>query len=330
MRESICVALFSACTLPRHSVCVADSRFLQFAISSSGRIMKTAALFFGGLVTSVFLSGPVAAEPVRVRLTARVSEVTDPSNLLAGKIVVGQRVNGTYVYNTNTPDQETFPLSGRYIPYANEARMRFVVGTHVFENNQPTQAILIEIHVQDLDPTFRMASSDNKPLANGVFVDTIRVQFDGRGNLTETDALVPAAPVLEDYSSEITLSGSSSNDSFEVRAEIEVAELIVPDQVDVSPAAGSFVPNQHFDASWLLPRNTAIASMSATVNGATVPLSYPGTCTVDAPNSAHRVALVCAGADAVLAQANGEPIEWTIELTNGAIHTGSVSWVLVE
>jgi hypothetical protein len=46
--------------------------------------MKRAALLVSGLLLSAFVSGPAAAEVVRVRVTARVSQLNDPSNVLAG------------------------------------------------------------------------------------------------------------------------------------------------------------------------------------------------------------------------------------------------------
>src|SRR5690606_27481198 len=70
-----------------------------------GRTMKKAALIVSGLLVSALVCGSVVAEPVRVRLTARVTDVSDPQGHLNGKIVPGQRMNGTYVYNTNTPNR---------------------------------------------------------------------------------------------------------------------------------------------------------------------------------------------------------------------------------
>lgn len=291
--------------------------------------MKTAVLFLSGLLLSAFASGPAAAEPVRVRLTARVFAVSDPNNELAGKIVPGQRVNGIYAYNTNTPNLSPIPGSGRYHTYANEYRLRFVAGSLVFEST-PTDGIMIFVNSGNGIPNsgdFILSSTINKPLADGTIVDSIFVDFRGSGNVTQSGALPTVAPDLSNYwKKEVTISGGS----FELRAQIETAELIETAAIKVSPAAGSFVANQHFDAALTLPRNSVVASMQATANGMQLPLSYPGICQLQAPNSANKPSLVCPGADSVLPLAAGAPIEWTVTLTNGTVLTETVNWVRAQ
>jgi len=232
--------------------------------------MKTAALLLSGVLLSAVAFGPASAAPVRVKLTARIAEVADPGQVLAGRLVIGQRVTGTYVYNTNTPNESPFPPSTQYRPYAGEARMRFVTGSLVFENAQPTQGITIGISPQSQfgDGQFIMGSSDNKPLADGTTITSIWLEFRGFGNVTQSGALPTAAPILANYfTREVTLSGSSAGNSFQVRAQIEVSELIVPQTIEVSPAAGNFLHSQHFDAALLLPRGSIVANAHATANG---------------------------------------------------------------
>jgi hypothetical protein len=292
--------------------------------------MKTATLLVGGLLLSAFLSGPVSAEQVRVKVTARVSDVSDPGNILAGKIVFGQRVTGTYVYNTNTPNESPDPGVGRYHPYANEARMRFVAGSIVFESVQPTQGIRMEVQSQTSgEGRFFMISPENKPLASGASVETIALEIRGNGNVTETTALPHVAPDLTHYwIKDVILGGSVAGSYYFVRAQIEVAERVVADAIEVSPASGSFVANQHFDAALTLPRNTTPANAHAVANGVTLPLTYPGNCQLQPPNSAGKRSLLCPAADSVLPIAAGAPIEWTVELTNGTILTETVTWEL--
>jgi hypothetical protein len=290
--------------------------------------MKTAALFFSGLVLSAIVAGPAAAEPVRVKLTARVMQVADDGNVLAGKVVVGQRVNGTYVYNTATPDLEPAPGFGSYRPYANEARMRFAVGSHVFENVQPTQGIEILVSPGEFGSgEFSMTSMENKPLANGALVDNIWLNFRGSGNINQTDALANVAPNLSDYyDREIMLSGSANGNFFSVYAYIEVAELIVADAIVVSPASGSFAQNQQFDAAVILPKTGTVSNAHAMANGMLLPLTYPGSCQLQPAIGAGKPSLLCPGADNVLSIAGGAPIEWTVEMTNGTIFNATVNW----
>jgi hypothetical protein len=206
--------------------------------------------------------------------------------------------------------------------------MRFVAGSLVFENVQPTQSIDILVNAQTTgDGQFVMQSFENKPLTNGASVDTIQMEFQGNGNVTATEALADAAPDLANYFlAQVTLDGNGSGGSYVVRAQIEVADLIVADTLNVSPASGTFIPNQHFDAALLLPRNSVVRNAHALANGMLLPLTYPGTCQLLAPNSAGKPALLCPNADEALSRAGGAPIEWTVEMTNDAILTQTVNW----
>jgi len=292
--------------------------------------MKKAALLLGGLIMSAFVSGTALAEVVRVRLTARVTQVDDPNSYLHGNIVVGQRMTGVYVYNTNTPNQSPLPDHGEYRPYANEARVRFASGSVVFESRQPTQGIEILIHPNDY---FHINSFDNETLVNGGgAVDQIQIALEGNGNLNQTVALPTGAPDLTQYSTkEVTISTyypPQTGGGYTVRAEIEAAELVVPDKVVVSPASGTFAANQHFDAAVILPRNSVVQNAHAMANGVLLPLTYPGSCQLQPQVGTGKPSLLCPGADAVLSLQPGEPIEWTVELTNGTIYTETVNWNL--
>lgn len=292
--------------------------------------MKKAALIFGGLLLSALACGSVSAETVRVKLTARVSDVFDPQGQLNGKIVVGQRMNGTYVYNSNTPNRSNIPGFGQYQPYANEARMRFAAGSIVFETTQPTQgiAIFINPHTNGTGQ-FMMDSTGNKPLANGASIGSIAVDFQGVGTMTQSEALPTVAPDLHGYwRKEVSIFAGDS--SFSVRATIEVAELLETEAIEISPAAGNFLPSQRFDAALTLPRNSTIATAQASVHGIPLPFNYPGTCHVLPPNSTNKPSLICANFEAALPAANGAPIEWNVVLTNGTTLTETVNWVLVQ
>lgn len=292
--------------------------------------MKKAALIFGGLLLSAMVCASATAATVRVQLTARVVQVNDPQGQLNGKIVLGQRMNGTYVYNTNTPNQSPWPGAGEYRPYANEARMRFAAGSLVFESAQPTQGISIMVspHTQGFGQ-FTMGSSDNKPLSSGPTVDMIWMDFQGVGTLTQSTALATVAPDLIGYSTkEVSISGGGF--AFDVRAVIEAAELIDGVAFEVSPAAGSFLPTQHFDAALILPPNSNVATVQASANGSQLPLSYPGNCQLQPPNSAGKPSVLCPNTEWALSLTGGAPIEWNVVLTNGKTLTESVSWVLAQ
>lgn len=287
--------------------------------------MKKAILLLSGLLLSAVVSGSAVAEVVRMRVTARVTNINDPSGLLAGKVALGQRVTGTYVYNTNTPNVSPDPqFIGEYYPYANEARMRFAVGGLVFESKQPTQGIDIRIFAQPGGwGNFVMASRDNKPMIDGTSVHDIQMQLDGNGNLTQSTALPTAVPVFRTYQ---TKRVSINTSNYNIAADLEAAEIIVPDVVVVTPASGTFAANQHFDAAVILPRNSVVSNAFATANGVPVPLNYPGSCQLQPQIGTGRPSLLCPGADSVLSIHPTAQIEWRIELTNGTVHTETVNW----
>lgn len=288
--------------------------------------MKKAALLLGGLLLSAFVAVPAVAEVVRVRVTARVNNVYDPNGLLAGKVAQGQRVTGTYVYNTNTPNTAPFPdVNGDYRPYANEARMRFAVGSLVFESKQPTQGITISIAAHTMGGGhFMMTSTDNKVMADGSTVNYIRMEMRGVGNMTESPALPTVAPNFQHYlPRELTI----YTNNYSIGADLETAEIIVPDAIVVTPASGTFAANQHFDAAVILPRNSVVQTAQATSNGSWLPLSYPGGCQLQPQVGTGRPSLLCQAADMVLTTLQpGAPIEWTVTMTNGTVYTETVTW----
>jgi hypothetical protein len=292
--------------------------------------MKKASLLLGGLLLSAFVSGPAAAEVVRMRVTARVTTLDDPSGALAGKVVVGQRLTGSYVYNTNTPNVSPDPQQiGEYHPYANEARLRFAVGSLVFESKQPTQGIdiLIFAHPPGGWGQFTMTSRDNKPHVDGTVVYDMQMHLQGNGNLTESVALPTAVPVFQTYQTKrVSISAHSPVGSYSITADLEAAERIVPEALVVSPASGSFAANQHFDAALILPRNSVVSTAHATANGGPLPLTYPGSCHLQPQIGTGRPSLLCPAADSVLTIQPGAPIEWTVELTNGTVYTETVNW----
>jgi hypothetical protein len=297
-----------------------------FVCNRLRRTMKTAELFVSVLLLSALLASTASAEPVRVRLTARVTEVSD-SGPLGGKVILGQRVSGLYVYNTDTPN--VFPLPefdiGEYRPYSNEGRLRIAIGGLVFESKQPTQGLVIFIHphVNTGSGQFQMVSLDNKPLANGAILDEVSFYFNGNGNVTESSALPAVAPIVDTYGTrEIFISGPG----LLVRANIEAAEVIETATIEVSPASGNFVANQTFDAAIILPRAGTVASARAFANGAPLGLDYPGNCHLQPAVGPGKPSILCYQASDMLPVTNGAPIDWTVEMTDGTSYTKTVTW----
>jgi hypothetical protein len=71
--------------------------------------------------------------------------------------------------------------------------------------------------------------------------------------------------------------------------------------------------------------------MQASVNGTSIGLSYPGTCSLAPANNAQRTALICPNAAAILSTLGGGPvtINWQVVLGDGSVLQQSVIWNLV-
>jgi hypothetical protein len=141
----------------------------------------------------------------------------------------------------------------------------------------------------------------NPPLANGLPVDLISISFtDPSGQWLTSTAPPDGAPAITDFSrSQLTVSGPFNQNYYQV-VQVDSATL-VPPAIEVSPTAGSFLPQQHFDAAvWLPTTGAPVSTMQASVAGTPVALSYPGTCQLAPANSAARPALLCPSADAAL------------------------------
>lgn len=147
--------------------------------------------------------------------------------------------------------------------------------------------------------------------------------FNGNGNVTESSALPAVAPVVATYGTrEIFI----SDPGLRVRANIEAAEAIETATIEVSPASGNFVANQTFDAAIILPRTGTVASARAFSNGAPLGFNYPGNCQLQQPVGPGKPSILCYRASDMLPVTNGAPIDWTVEMTDGAAYSKTVTW----
>src|SRR5262249_11704344 len=160
----------------------------------------------------------------------------------------------------------------------------------------------------------------------------IRVDFyDLTGQWPTSDDPPDGAPMLASFeASQISVMGPPNENYYFISIAIDSVALLAG-SAEVSPAAGTFLPQQHFDAAVLLPATSApIATMQASVAGTPVALSYPGTCQLAPANTTGRPALLCPGADTALTSLQGvTQIDWLVTLTDGSLLTQSVQWNLI-
>jgi hypothetical protein len=292
-----------------------------------GDIMKTTSLIACSVLTAMAAS-IASANPITVKLTGHVTYVQD-SGYLGGLVVLGQPVTATYTYDTSTPDVDSFPTSGWYNPTpAQGTSARIVIGATTFETAATS---VYEARVITGPPaSFSLWSQFNQPLPNGTSVDVISFDFGNySGGSSASDALPAGAPDLQLYTSRTMRVRGAPWGAMEVRVGIDTAEL-VPPAIEVFPATGSFLSQQHFDGAVLLPSGAQVASMQASVGGNPVSLNYPGSCQLLTPNLAGRPALLCPNAQAVLASSSGTTrIDWQVTLNDGTVYTTFVDWNLI-
>ncbi len=275
-----------------------------------------------------------AAKSITVNVTAHVTQWADSTGVLGGQIAVGQAIAGTYTYDTNTPDQDP-STDGHYQPAATQAGVSVSAGALSFQSVATSQ-LDIFVHPSASPGNdaslLSIAGSNDQPLPSGALVTSIAFHFsDPTGSALTSDALPTDAPAIQNLSpGEIRIMGSPVAADFEIVAQIDTAQL-APPSMEISPATGSFLPQQRFDAALLLPVGAQIASMQASVGGSPLPLNYPGSCQLAPPNSSGRPAILCPDAYTVLNLLGAATqIQWQVGLADGTLLNQTVDWKLIQ
>jgi hypothetical protein len=293
----------------------------------------------------VLLSGLFAASAsatiVTVNLTAHITGVSDQNGVFYGQIATGQPVTATYTYDTNTVNQNPPPQDvGQYQPATPPANITVTVGAFSFQSNStPSQSMgssQFQINVQPASSgglSFFAINSSSDQAINppGAAVATINLTIaDATGQWPSSIALPTNAPT-QNFStaalpSQLQIQGAAQN-NFTLTAWIDSA-VLAPPAVQVSPASGSFLAQQHFEAALLLtPGAAQIVSVQSSAG-----FSYPGTCQLAPPNSSQQPAILCPHADAVLATLGGgtSTILWQVVLADGTQLNQTVTWTLIQ
>ena len=276
-------------------------------------------------------AGPLAAQPISVQVNAHLVQWQDNTGLLGSHLQISQPVTAIYTYDTNGPATPN-PMPPEYAMSATTTSIVVSTGGLTFQTG-PSSNMGAVIQAGAFSE-FEIFGLQNPPLPNNVAVDNISVNFvDANGQWPNSTQLPTGAPNPSSLAwSTITISGPQTSSAyFMIQAQVDSVQLLPP-AIDVSPQAGSFLPQQHFDAAVLLPPGgAAVATMQASVGGAALTLNYPGTCQLATPLISGRAALVCPGADAALTSLQGiTQIDWLVTLSDGSSYTQSVQWNLVH
>jgi len=302
--------------------------------------MRSLALLF--ILFSGLCAASASATIVTVNLTAHITGVTDPNGAFLGQIVSGQAVTASYTYDTNTSNQGGNPQSGQYQPATPPANITATVGAFSFQSNVTPPSGLgssqFQINVQPAPSGggfSSLAINSSSNLATSfpgapVQVGAINLLLvDATGQWPTSIALPTNAPT-QNFStglvpSQLQIQGTQGN-GYQLNAQIDSA-VLAPPVVQVSPASGSFLAQQHFDAALLLTSGLQIVSMQSTAG-----FSYPGNCQLVPGNGAQQTGILCPGADAVLATlgVGTSVIVWQVVLADGTQLNQTVAWTLVQ
>jgi len=266
-------------------------------------------------------TGPVLAKPITVNLTAHVTALTDYTGYLSGQVQLGQVITATYTYDTDTP-----ALGSGHYPLAVPPGSTTVTAGALTFTSLGTSPVTVNVLPGS---SLQIYSTQDNTLPDGRLIDTIMFNFaDGTGQSPPSAALPVDAPNVQSYavSHQIRVSGPFNSAYFELVADVDSA-VLAPPSIEVSPAAGTFLPLQRFDAAVLLPPESQIAS----VRGSPVALSYPGTCYPVPPNTSGQPAILCPDARlALMSQQGLTQIDWQVVLTDGTTLNQSVQWKLIQ
>ncbi len=106
--------------------------------------LKCALFFVGSLAVFVPLN-PAGAAPISIDITATISSISDSYGFLTGRIVVGDIIHGTYIYETTTADTNVSPEVGDYRHTSVPFGITLEVNGFLFRSDPGNVDFLVEI-----------------------------------------------------------------------------------------------------------------------------------------------------------------------------------------
>ena len=154
-------------------------------------------------------SWPAAAEAtlITIEIEGVVDSVWDEGNYLEGKIKRGDIINGTYIYNSDTPDSAEEPWLGKYEYFQDPYGIILEVRGFRFETDPTNVTFNIYVSNDRISPSgdiYNIVSNNNLPLSSGTPVTSIWWQLnDNTGSALLSDALPTTAPVLDNWQANV-------------------------------------------------------------------------------------------------------------------------------
>lgn len=164
-------------------------------------MIKKAEILAALLVILSLWTGSLRAELITIYLTAEVTYVDDLGNLLEGMVTVGDKITGSYSYDSDTLDTNPSDEVGDYWHYNAPYGINLSAGTLAFQTDPDNVKFLVEVLNDHTGiDGYLLRSYNNLPLPSGIEVDHIAWQLgDYSMNALSSAALPTSPPVLEDW-----------------------------------------------------------------------------------------------------------------------------------
>src|SRR5581483_4135579 len=208
-----------------------------------------------GIVCCAFLAGlsidSASAYPITVRVAGHVIQMQDSTGMISPQVSLSQPVTAIYTYDTAMPLASGGGLT-TYAPSTDQASIAVNIGPFVFQSGSASQLEVI-VTPQGMgkfdEATFWFNAFNNPPLSNGIPVAyTQLVFFDSTGLWPASTSPPASAPSLANFAdSKIFVGNAYGTSTYSITAQVDSVILVLP--MEVSPAWGSFLPQQHFDAA---------------------------------------------------------------------------------
>lgn len=149
-----------------------------------------------------FWASNLWGEVITIEITAEIMGIDDRTDLLDGRINVGDIITGSYIYDSDTPDTNPSNTVGDYWHYSSPYGISLSAGGFVFQTD-PDNNIYFLVEILDDhtgQDTYLVRSYNNLPLSNGVHVEHISWHLDDYScNAVSSTGLPIIPPVLEDW-----------------------------------------------------------------------------------------------------------------------------------
>jgi hypothetical protein len=280
---------------------------------------------------------------VTFNVSATVREIYDYDNALGNTINVGDTINGSYTFNTDTPDSDPTPEYGFYEHTPGSGTYGFNIDIANFNLKTNTSTDMFNVVIADANGTTTWDNygvdtfGTQQPFVNGTSVENIGIFIDDpSGNMVTGTNLTDQPPLLTGTGIKDFYIGGTSNTPpysyyFSIMATVD---SITPacgepnDPIVVSPASGVFDAMQHFDAAIVMDEGLPpLVNMQATNNGIDITPEL-SSCFPGAPNSQNRQTFVCPEFSNLLMPGDNN-FNFTFHLSDGSTINHSVNWQLL-